>query len=185
MNERNDSRTRLWIRERDGVGNTIDDRLVEAAHRVWERARLVVIRYLADDAEAAEILEIAVDSASRAMVSNRQDIQSFEAYLLRSVGRQSFRRPRKQRRIQYVDGARLDRIASAASTNLEGKLDDAKRVELFRACMDDPGRTMFDLRVMGFTWRKIARFSGHADAHSAEVVFHRKMDKALERFRGL
>jgi hypothetical protein len=44
---------------------------------------------------------------------------------------------------------------------------------------------MFDLRVMGFTWRKIARFTGHADGHSAEVVFGRKMDRALERFWGL
>lgn len=185
MNERNDSHARVWIRDRDAVGNMIDPRLVEAAHRVWERARLIVIRHLADDVEAAEILEVAVDSASRAMVGNGQDIQSFDAYLLSSVRRQSFRRSRKHRRIHYIDGARLDRFTSAISPNLERKLDDAKRIELFRACMDEQGLTMLDLRLMGFTWKQIANYTGYADGHSAEVVFRRKMDRAVERFMGI
>jgi hypothetical protein len=119
------------------------------------------------------------------MAANREDIQSFDAYLLSSVRRQSFRRSKKHRRIQYVDGARLDRFTSAVSPNPERKLDDAKRIELLRACMDEQGLTMFDLRLMGFTWKQIASYSGHADGHSAEVVFRRKMDRALERFRGL
>ena len=48
---------KIWIRDRDSLGNTVDHRLIEAAHRIWERARLVVIRYLAEDTEAPEILE--------------------------------------------------------------------------------------------------------------------------------
>ena len=52
MKQRNESQARLWIRDRDSVGNTVDHRLVEAADRVWERARLIVIRYLAEDTEA-------------------------------------------------------------------------------------------------------------------------------------
>jgi hypothetical protein len=67
MNQRKDAQTRLWIRNRDSLGQMVDRGLIEAAHRVWERARLVVIRYLAEDTEAPEILEAAVDSASRAM----------------------------------------------------------------------------------------------------------------------
>lgn len=63
--------------------------------------------------------------------------------------------------------------------------DDTRRIELFRACMDEQGRTMFDLRVLNYKWRTIARLTGYADAHSARVVFRRKMDRALERFRGL
>ena len=93
MNQRNDSQIRLWIRDRDSLGNSVDLRLIEAAHRVWERARLVVIRYLAEDTEAPEILEAAVDSASRAMGGNKS-IQFFEAYLLRCVVRESVRRLR-------------------------------------------------------------------------------------------
>src|SRR5438309_8920317 len=86
MDQRNDAQTRLWIPKRDSRGNLVDARLIEAAHKIWERARLVVTRYLADDTDAAEIVEAAVDSASRTM-GNHHTIQCFEAYLFRSVVR--------------------------------------------------------------------------------------------------
>ena len=182
MNQRRDAQTRLWIRERDSLGNTVDHRLIEAAYRIWERARLVVIRYLTDDTEAPEILEGAVDSASRVM-GNRQSIQFFEAYLLKSVTRESFRRLRRNQRIEYVDGTDLERLTSPVSTDLDRQLDDAKQLEFFRACMDDVGRAMYDLRVTNHSWRRIAKLTGYADAHSAEVQFGKKFDKAMDRFR--
>src|SRR5438270_141958 len=52
MDQRNDAQTRLWIPKRDSRGNLVDARLIEAAHKIWERARLVVTRYLADDTDA-------------------------------------------------------------------------------------------------------------------------------------
>ncbi len=182
MNQRKDAQTRLWIRNRDSLGNMVDHRLIEAAHRVWERARLVVIRYLAEDTEAPEILEAAVDSASRAM-GNHQSIHFFEAYLLRSVARESVRRLRRNQRITYVDNADLERLAGAVSTDLDRELDDAKRIEVFRACMDEPGRMMYYLRVLDYDWRSIAKLTGYGDAHSAEVQFGKKIDKGLDRFR--
>ncbi|PWU07402.1 MAG: hypothetical protein C5B51_10100 [Terriglobia bacterium] len=182
MDERKDAQTRLWIRNRDSLGNLVDQRLIDAAHRVWERARLTVMRYLADDAEASEILELAVDSASRAL-ARHQSIQFPEAYLIRSVAREAIRRHRKSQRIAYVDGGDLDRLAGPVYLDLDRKLDDAKRIDVFRGCMDDQGRTMFDLRVLGFDWGYIAKLIGYADAHSAEVQFRKKIDRALERFR--
>ncbi len=182
MDQRRDAQTRLWIRDKDSLGNAVDHRLIDAAHRVWERARLVVIRYLTEDTEAPEILEAAVDSASRVMYSH-QSIQFFESYLLRSVARESLRRLRRNRRIEYMDITDLDRLARPTSTDIVGQLDDAKRIEAFRACMDCRGRAMYDLRVLDFDWKSIARLTGYADSHSAEVQFRKKIDKALERFR--
>lgn len=182
MNERKESIARLWIRDRDSLGNTVDQRLIEAAHRVWDRARMVVIRYLAEDTEAPEILESAVDFASRAM-HNSASIQFFDAYLLRSVARESVRRFRRHQRIQYVDSADLDRLSGPVQADLDQQLDEAKRIELFRACMDENGRSMYDLRVLDFDWRSIAKLMGYADAHCAEVQFRKKIDKALDRFR--
>ena len=182
MGQGKDAQTRVWIPDRDSLGNLVDQRLVEAANRVWERARLVVIRYLAEDTEAPEILEAAVDSASRAM-DNHQSIQFFEAYLLRSVARESIRRLRKNQRITYVDDADLERLAGAEFIDLDRKLDDARRIELFRACMDEAGRTLYDLRVLDYDWPSIARLTGYRDGHSAEVQFRKKINKALERFR--
>jgi len=125
MNQRKDAQTRLWIRNRDSLGQMVDRGLIEAAHRVWERARLVVIRYLAEDTEASEILEAAVDSASCAM-GNHQPIQFFEAYLLRSVAREAIRRLRRNQRIAYVENADLERLAGCVSPiDLDRQLDDA------------------------------------------------------------
>lgn len=182
MNQQKDGQTRLWIRDQDSLGNPVDIRLIESAYRVWERARLMVISYLAEDSEAPDILEAAVDSASRA-ISNGKSIQFPDAYLLKSVARESSRRRRKHRRTEYRDGADLERLVSPVSVDLDRQLDDTKRIELFRACLDEHGRTMYDLRRLDYDWRSIARLTGYADAHSAEVQFHKKFAKALDRFR--
>ena len=182
MDQRKDAQTRFWIRARDSLGNPVDQRLIESAHRIWEHARFVVVRYLADDTEAPEILESAVDSASR-VIGNHHSIQFFDAYLLRSVAREAIRRYRRSKRIAYLDTADLERLAGPVSMDLDRMLDDAARIEMLRACMDEHVRKMYDLRVLGFDWGSIARYMGYADAHSAEVQFRKKIDKAVERFR--
>jgi DNA-directed RNA polymerase specialized sigma24 family protein len=182
MDQQKDPHRRFWIRNRNSLGNPIDQRWIEAANRVWDRARLVVIRYLADDTEAPEILEAAVDSASRVM-GGRESIQFFDAYLLRSVAREAIRRYRRSQRLTYVDPTDLERLARPVSFDLDRKLDDANRIEILRACMDDQVRMMYDLRILEFSWRFIAKLMGYTDAHSAEVQFRKKIDKALERFR--
>jgi DNA-directed RNA polymerase specialized sigma24 family protein len=182
MGQRRDGQSRLWIRNRDSCGNRVNQELVEAAHRVWDRARLTVIRYLADDVDAPEILEGAVDSASRVLASQRA-IRSLEAYLLRSVAREAIRRQRRNQRVVYIDSASLDSIIAPTLIDQDRQLDEAKRFEVLRACLDESGRRMFDLRVLSYSWREIAKLAGYADAHSAEVQYRKKMDKALERFR--
>jgi hypothetical protein len=182
MDQQKDFKGRVNIGDQDSFGNTIDLRLIAAAEAVWERACLLVIRYLADDTDAPAILETVVDAASRAMAKNRP-IKSFEAYLLKGVARESLRRRRRNQRIQYVDGADLERLACPVFTDLDRELDNAKRLKIFRACMDEDGRTMYDLRSLNSGWQWIAELMGYADAHSAEVQFGKKMDKALERYR--
>jgi hypothetical protein len=49
MDQQQDFNERVNIRDRDSLGKTIDLRLIAAAQAVWERACLLVIRYLADD----------------------------------------------------------------------------------------------------------------------------------------
>ena len=182
MDQRNDAQTRLWIPERDSLGNAVDAGLIEAAHRIWERARLVVMRYLADDTDAAEIVEAAVDSASRRM-GNDHTIQCFEAYLFRSVVRESIRRFKRHQKIFYLDSGSLERIAVPVSLDLDRMLDEGKRVEVLRACMDQGCRDMYDLRVLEYDWRSIAKVMGYADAHTAEVQFRKKLNRAIDRLR--
>lgn len=182
MDQRKDAETRFWIPDRDSLGNPVDKRLSEAAQNIWERARLVVLRYLGDDEDAADILEAAVDSVSRVM-NSPNSIEFFKAYLLRSVARESIRRSRRYRRLQYMDGKEIERLAGAVSADIEKQLDDAKRMQIFRACLDERGRIVYDLRRLDFDWRSIAKFTGYSDAHSAKVQFRKKIEKALKRFR--
>jgi hypothetical protein len=182
MDQRKDAQTRFWIPCRDSLGNPIDQILRDAAHRICEQARLIVIRYLSDDSEFGEIIEGIVDSASRTM-NNGQPIQFPEAYLLKSVAREAINRSRRNQRIRYVDAVDLERIAGACSLDMDRELDDAYRLELLRACMDEHGRRMYDLRILGFSWRHIAKLLGYADGHSAEVQFRKKVNRALTRIR--
>jgi hypothetical protein len=179
MDQRNDAKGRLWIPNRDSLGHEVDNTLIEAAHKIWDRARLVVIRYLADDSDAADILESAVDSAS----PKRHSIKRLEAYLLKSVVRESIRRRRHNQRISYLDSASLERISPRVSIDLDRALDEAKLIELLRACMDERCRTMYDLRVIDYNWRSIAKLIGYSDAHTAEVQFSKRFDRALKRLR--
>jgi DNA-directed RNA polymerase specialized sigma24 family protein len=118
MNQRKDANTGFWLPDRDSLGNPVDQRLIDAAHNIWERARLAVLRYLGEDVDAAEILEASVNSASRVM-SSRSSIQFFETYLLRSVARESIRRLRRHRRVQYMEGLDIERLAGGVLPDIE------------------------------------------------------------------
>ena len=182
MSQRNDAQMRLWIRSPDSLGNEVDRRLIEAAHRVWERARFVVIRYLAEDTETAEILEEVVDSASCSR-NGHGSIQNLDAYLLKSVARESIRRRRKNRRIKFVDPTDLERLAGAVAYDWDRALDDEKWMDLLLASLDARGREMFQYRVLEYDWRFIADVMGYSNYHSAEVQFRKKLDKALKRIQ--
>lgn len=176
-----DAQTKFWIGRRDSVGNEVDDRLIEAAQRIWDRARLIVIRYLADDSDTAEIVEAAVDAASQ--ISNRHQIKCFEGYLLRCVARESIRRLHGSQRISYVDNGSLERLAAPVSMDIEKRLDENKQLEVLRSCMDEVCQNMFDFRVLGHGWQFIAKKMGYSSGHSAEVQFRKRLNQALRRMQ--
>jgi MinD-like ATPase involved in chromosome partitioning or flagellar assembly len=54
-------------------------------------------------------------------------------------------------------------------------------IDLLRASLDPKGREMLGHRILEYDWSFIAGVMGYANAHSAEVQFRKKIDKALER----
>jgi hypothetical protein len=172
--------SRFWVRSHDSVGNDVAPELANAAQRVWDRARLVVVRYLTDDSEAAEILERAVDSASRVQNGNGV-ITHIDAYLLKSVARESIRRLRTRPSLVPIPDADLERLAPLTLDNREQRIDDHKLMMLLRASLDAKGREMLEYRLLEFDWSAIASAVGYSSAHSAEVQFRKKLDQALCR----
>ena len=170
----------FWVRNPDSGGNHVPSYLIDAAERIWERTRLIVIRYLADDTEAAEILERAVDAASRAQNGNGA-ISHTDAYLLKSVARESIRRLRTRPALVSIPDTDLERLAKSTHDDRERQLDDHKIMMLLRASLDEKGRQMLEYRLLEFDWSVIAATVGYSNAHSAEVQFRKKLDHALAR----
>ena len=162
------------------MGNHVPSGLIDAAQRIWERARLIVIRYLADDSEAAEILERAVDAASRAH-SSSCGINHADAYLLKSVAREAIRRKRRRPTLVSIPDGHLDRLAASSFADHERQLDNHKLMMLLRASLDSKGREMLEYRLLEFEWSAVATAVGYSNGHSAEVQFRRKLDQALAR----
>ena len=180
MKHSDHAQSRLWVRSENSLGNHVPSDLIEAAQRIWDRARLVVVRYLADDSEAAEILERAVDAASRAHGSSC-GINHADAYLLKSVAREAIRRKRKRPPLVSIPDGNLDQLASSSFVDHDRHLDNHKLMMLLRASLDSKGREMLEYRLLEFEWSAIAAALGYSNGHSAEVQFRRKLDQALSR----
>ncbi len=170
----------FWLSSTDG--EPVDPALAAAAERVWSRARIIVIRYLGEDTDVAEILETVVRAV--AQTHKKNEIRYFDAYLLRSVAHEAVRRKQKNSRITYVDSQVLERLAGGVQPDLSQALDDEKQLTLFYACLDEKGRSMFDFRCLDYSWKEIAIALDYADAHTAEVQFGKKINAALRRMRG-
>jgi len=183
MTGRNDVESRLWIRALDSNGKPVDRALVEAAKCVWGPARFIVIRYLTDDSEAATILEDAVDAASRSLGNGTVQLQHPEAYLLKCVAREAIRRWRKGRHLIFFDPADLERLAGTTPGEIDRRVDGAKMLDVVRASLDQKGRQMLDFRILDYDWKMIAERLGYSNAHSAEVQFRKKIEKAQRRIQ--
>jgi DNA-directed RNA polymerase specialized sigma24 family protein len=170
MGQRRDAQSRLWIPDSDSEGNPLSPILAEAGTRVWDRARRIVVRYLGDDEEAAEILEGVVAGAARSQV----EIRNVDAYLLTAVAREAVRRHRRRRLIKFVDPSDLHELAvSVTHESAEDRFDEKRRLDLFCASLDPKGLEMFERRALKQGWRQIAVELGYASAHSAEVQFRK------------
>jgi hypothetical protein len=74
-------------------------------------------------------------------------------------------------------------LAGAVAYDWDSRLDDEKSMELLRASLDPKGREMLDYRVLEYDWHFIAVRLGYSSAHSAEVQFQKKIEKALARIQ--
>ena len=180
MSQWKDAQSRLWIPEADGEGNRVSPMLREAGHRVWELACRIVTRYLGDDSETAEILEGVIEAAARSTA----EIRNVDSYLLTCLAREAVKRQRRRRRIRLFDQVGLQRLAvSLARDSAEERLDEERRLALFRASLDLKGLEMFERRALKQEWRQIAVEMNYASAHSAEVQFKKKTDRAKARIK--
>ena len=156
--------------------------VLEAAHRTWDRARLVVVRFMGEDSEAAEIVEEVAQATSRSMEVNGA-VRSIESYLLKSVAREAIRRKKRAGRLVLVEPSNLEILAGSTSQNYEEHLDRDRFIAQLRGAMDSKTLALFEYRRLDYSWKEIALALNYANAHSAEVQFQKGLSRALKRIK--
>lgn len=173
---------RLWISSPDGDGNEVHPMVLEAAHRTWERARLVVVRLMGEDSEAAEIVEVVAQATSRSIELNGA-VRSIESYLLKSVAREAVRRKKRAGKVILVEPSNLELLAGSKSEHYEEHLDRDRFIAQLRGAMDSKTLALFEYRRLDYSWKEIALALNYASAHSAEVQFQKGLSRALKRIK--
>lgn len=173
---------RLWIRPADDDGNEVDQRLIDAAYKIWPRARLRVIRYLGSDEEAPRIVENAVSQASKA--ERNGPIKAPESYLYSAIARAARREAEARERFVPFDPVMMDQLQKSDWRDSENRAAHRILMEQLKAFMDNKTRRMFELRCLDYRWERIARALEYSDAHSAEVQFRKGVNAALKRLKG-
>ena len=173
----------LWISETDEHGNRVRREVVEAAHRIWNRV-LQHLRYGGQDiAQAAEILEAACHSVSRAASRNlnRNSIRNLDSYLFWAFIRKHNRRVIHEGRIKYVES-----VESVANANIGTQqdwvsiLEDEIYLKQMLCYLDERTRDMLMRRISGDSWAEIGSRLG-ISTHNAEVQFANGAKKARSR----
>lgn len=182
MEDQRAAHQRLWISSPDGDGNEVHPMVLEAAHRTWARARLVVVRFMGEDSEAAEIVEVVAQATSRSIELNGA-VRSIESYLLKSVAREAVRRKKRAGKMILVEPSSLELLAGSKSEHYEERLDRDRFIAQLRGAMDSKSLALFEYRRLDYSWKEIALALNYANAHSAEVQFQKGLSRALKRIK--
>ena len=176
----------LWINERDERDRRAEPAVIEAAYRIWRRVIFYVRGQRNDVSEAAEILEEAVYSVSRAVRDGREQepVRNLDSYLYHSFVRRFSRIVSRQQRIQYFESAAaLDSLGAKMQEDWAKALENEILLEELVGAMDPKTREMFALRGAGHSWKDVGRQFG-INAHNAEVQFWYGVKKAKSLLDG-
>lgn len=178
MFDENDPREWLHVPAREGRTSAATARIYHEVHQIWRIARKCGGKRLGegDPSATAARLEDAIEAVQRSGTQPK----NWGAYLLQAVSR-DISREQKRRKHGYVQPLGPDTIASLRSdVDIERDriLDDL--MEKIRARLDAQGLLLLDGYLAGLSWAEIARRGGYANAHSAQGVFKRRIDKICE-----
>ncbi len=176
----------LWISGTDENGKHVSREVIQAAHRIWTRV-LQHLRYNRQDiAPAAESLESACHSVSRAIRRKHcgNHIRSLESYLFWAFVRKYNRQMMREGRIQYVESVEaFAERASDRDNSWVSALEDEIQFKQLLGLLDPKTRLILMRRISGDSWADIGKRLD-ISAHNAEVQFGNGIKKARNRMLG-
>jgi RNA polymerase sigma factor (sigma-70 family) len=151
-----------------------------AAHRIWPRV-LNHVRYRGQELEsAAEILESAAHSVSRALNRRSSEpVRSLDSYLFWAFIRRYGRWLAKIRKVRYIGGTEVLDTRPANGDPVASR-ENSIQIDQVAAAMDPFLRAMLVRRLAGDSWGEIGSALG-LSSHSAEVQFSAGLKKVRER----
>ena len=164
----------------DRHGRTINPLVRDAAEQVGRRAIDHAEKLLIDPALAANLLEEAAATVTRAMESERfcpqNPVRDLPSYLFSAFLRRVNRI--KSRQLIQEDCVSALSLGSTDSADLQQQFELKILVDEFLIKCDPVIREMFYRRLQGFSWKEIASYYG-ISSHAAESRF----SKGLKRTR--
>ncbi|MEW5976042.1 MAG: sigma-70 family RNA polymerase sigma factor [Acidobacteriota bacterium] len=173
----------FWMPASDRKGRPIPPDLMEVARLIWPRVAYLVERELKDGSRAAEVLEKAVSIVSSVMYRKgpQERILNPESYLYWVAARILYRVIEREKMIQFMDD--LEPVASPKLGFYRDRLSKTEQKLFMKQAMrymDSRTRSLFLLRVKGYSWAEIGEFMG-ITANHATVLFSSGIERARRR----
>ncbi len=165
----------------DRLGRPISPAVLSAAEEIGRRAIYHAERLLIDPAVAANLLEEAAATVSRAINAKPMSqhlIQDLRSYLFRAFLRRVNKRHRRE--LSAAESLRIHAQETPGSVDPRLSIEHKILINEFLTQCDPTTRDMFCRRMVGFSWKEIGwsyRISGHA----AESRFNQTFQKVRKK----
>jgi DNA-directed RNA polymerase specialized sigma24 family protein len=152
----------LRISPVDSLGRSISPSVLDAAEEIGRRAIEHAEKHLLDPAVAADLLEEAAATVSRAIDKKnhctKNPIRDLPSYLFRAFIR--LVNKAKKRQLSYEDSIRISSVGSHNATDPRAELELKIFIGQVLTTCDPMIRDMFYRRLQGFSWKEIGLFYG-------------------------
>jgi DNA-directed RNA polymerase specialized sigma24 family protein len=177
-----DRRVPIWPLDRSG--KALEQDLLDAAERNWERIRAYADRHHQDPSIAANLLETTLIALSRARKSTGRPvsaIRSLDSYLYLAFIRRLNRQLAREPKIEGVGSTQdLDTLGNMRARSAPPSIEQELLVKEVMTFLDEKPRQMFALRYTGYSWSEIASFL-KTTANNAQVSFNLGLKRARNR----
>jgi DNA-directed RNA polymerase specialized sigma24 family protein len=173
-----------WVWQQYESGASIEADLLGAAERNWARVFAYARRRQQDSARTADILETVLLSLSKARKANGKpgtSIRNLDNYLYSAFIHRLNRQLAREPHIETVGSLHdLDVLSGIRTSAVSPFIEDELLIKELMGYMDERTKRMFSLRMMGYSWKEIARILKNT-ANSAQVLFNQGLKKARSR----
>jgi DNA-directed RNA polymerase specialized sigma24 family protein len=165
----------------DGRGRQISPHVLDAAEEIAQRALRHAERQLIDPAVAADLLEEAAATVSRAMslkATSQHPVRDIHSYLFRAFLRRVNKR--HQRELSLAESLRIRSLEAPNSVDPRLSIENKILIDEFLMRCDPTTCDMFWRRIVGFSWKEIG-WSYRISSHAAESRFNQTFQKARRK----